>query len=154
MIERAHQTTANMTRTFELEDACLDEDNPWTGMLTATAFAVRSTCHTALQAAPGQLVFNRDVMFNIKHVANWKAIKEHKQKKIDHNNARENAKRLEHTHHVGEEALVTRDEANELEKLHQGPFKVVEAFTNGTVHVKKGEVIERINTCRTLPFKS
>ena len=93
-------------------------------------------------------------MFNVKHIANWKAIKEHKQKKINYNNARENAKRLKYTYHVGEEVLVTRDEANKLEKPYQGPFKVVEVFTNGTVRVKKGKVIERINMRRTLPFKS
>jgi len=154
IIERVHQTIGNMIRTFELEDIYLDEEDPWIGILSATAFAVRSTYHTTLQATPGQLVFNRDMIFNVKHVANWKAIKEWKQKKINYNNARENARRLKYTYHVGEEVLVIRDEANKLEKPYQGPFRVVEVFTNGTVRIRKGEVIERVNTRRMLPHKS
>ena len=43
----------------------------WKGILSATAFAVQSTFHTTLQQTPGQLVFGRDMIFNIKHKANW-----------------------------------------------------------------------------------
>jgi hypothetical protein len=41
------------------------------GILSATAFAVRATYHTTLQKSPGQLVFGRDMIFNVKHKANW-----------------------------------------------------------------------------------
>ena len=64
-----------MVRTFELEDTCMDEDDPWAGTLAATVFAVCSTYHTILQATPAQLVFGRDMIFNIKHVADWNLIK-------------------------------------------------------------------------------
>ena len=42
IVERIHQVIANMIRTFELETNYLDEDDPWKGILSATAFAVRS----------------------------------------------------------------------------------------------------------------
>ncbi len=71
IVERIHQVIGNIIRTFELEDNYLDEDDPWKGILSATAFAVRSTFHTTLQQTPGQLVFGRDMIFNIKHTANW-----------------------------------------------------------------------------------
>jgi hypothetical protein len=61
--------------------------------LSATAFAVRSTFHTSLQSTPGQLVFGRDMIFNIQHTANWEYIKQRKQHIIDLNNKRENSKR-------------------------------------------------------------
>ena len=64
VVERIHQVIANMIRTFELEDNYLDEDDPWKGILSATAFAVRSTIHTTTQKTPGQLVFGRDIIFN------------------------------------------------------------------------------------------
>ena len=70
VIERMHQVTANMVRTFELEDTCMDEDAPWAGTLAAMVFAVHSTYHAALQAAPGQLVFGRDMTFDVKHITN------------------------------------------------------------------------------------
>ena len=64
-----------MVRTFELEDTYMDEEDPWSGILAATAFAVHSTYHTTLQATPGQLVFGRDMIFNIKHITDWELIK-------------------------------------------------------------------------------
>ena len=55
IVERVHQVIANMIRTFELENNYLDMDDPWKGILSATAFAVRSTYHTTLKKSPGQL---------------------------------------------------------------------------------------------------
>ena len=54
--------------------------------LNATAFAVQSTFHTTLQQTPGQLVFGRDMIFNIKHTANWEYIRQRKQNLINKNN--------------------------------------------------------------------
>ena len=76
IMERIHQVIANMVRTFELEDTCMDEDDPWAGTLAAMVFAVCPTYHTALQATPGQLVFGREMTFNIKHVTDWELIKQ------------------------------------------------------------------------------
>jgi transposase InsO family protein len=98
IVERIHQVIANMIRTFELETNYLDQDDPWKGILSATAFAVRSTYHTTLKKTPGQLVFGRDMIFNIKHVANWEYIRQNKQKMIEKNNKAENAKRVAHSY--------------------------------------------------------
>ena len=84
IVERVHQVIGNIIQTFELETNDLDEDDPWKGILSATAFAVRSTFHTTLQKSPaGQLVFGRDMIFNIQHTANWEYIKQRKQQIID-----------------------------------------------------------------------
>ena len=56
IVERIHQVIGNIIRTFKLENNYLDEENTWKGILSATAFAVRSTFHTTLQSTPGQLV--------------------------------------------------------------------------------------------------
>jgi hypothetical protein len=53
IVERVHQVIGNIIRTFELESNYLDEDDPWKGILSATAFAVRSTFHTSLQSTSG-----------------------------------------------------------------------------------------------------
>jgi hypothetical protein len=45
-----------------------------------------------LQATPMQLIFRRDVVLNIKFQANWKYIKERKEKIILKNNEQENKK--------------------------------------------------------------
>ena len=71
---------------MELENNYLDEKDPWKGILSATAFAVRATFHTTLQQTLGQVVFGRDMIFNIQHTANWEYIKQRKQKIINQNN--------------------------------------------------------------------
>jgi hypothetical protein len=79
ILERIHQTIGNMVRTFEVEYQPIDENDPWSGILSAVAWAVGSTYHTTLQSMPGQLVFGRDMIWDIAHVADWQYIKQRKQ---------------------------------------------------------------------------
>ena len=74
--EHLHHVLANLCCTFELEENCMDETDPWAGILSATAFAMRSTIHTTLNATPGQLVFGHDMIMNLKHEADWQAIRQ------------------------------------------------------------------------------
>ena len=68
-----------MIRTFEIENQLIDESDPWSGILSAVAWAVRSTYHTTLQSTPRQLVFGRDMIWDATHIADWQYIKQHKQ---------------------------------------------------------------------------
>src|SRR5687768_13448726 len=74
----------------------LDEDGPWKGVLSATVSAVWSAYYTMLKKTPGQLVFGRNMIFNIQHVADWESICQNKQRLINQNNKHENAKHVEH----------------------------------------------------------
>jgi transposase InsO family protein len=112
IVERVHQVIGNIIQTFELESNYLDEDDPWKGILSATAFAVRSTFHTSLQSTPGQLVFGRDMIFNIQHTANWEYIKQRMQCIKDLSNKRENAKRQQHVYRVGDKEQEQRTSMN------------------------------------------
>jgi transposase InsO family protein len=78
ILERIHQTIGNMVRTFEIENQQIHESGPWSGILSAVAWAVRSTYHTTLQSTPGQLVFGRDMIWDTSHVADWQYIKQRK----------------------------------------------------------------------------
>jgi hypothetical protein len=135
-VERVHQVIGNIIQTFELESNYMDEDDPWKGILSATAFAVRSTFHTSLQSTPGQLVFGRDMIFNIQHIANWEFIKQRKQKIINLNNNKENSKRVQHVYQVGDKVLLHRGTENKYESPYQGPFVIMQVNDNGTVCLK------------------
>jgi transposase InsO family protein len=152
IVERIHQVIANMVRTFELENNYLDEDDPWKGILSATAFAIRSTVHTTLQKTPGQLVFGRDMIFNISHEANWKYIKDRKQKLINKNNLRENKGRIRHEYKVGDLVLLKRGTENKYESPYQGPFPILQVNDNGTVRLKVKAVIDTYNIRRLHPY--
>ena len=77
IIKRIHKTIGNIIRTFDVSN--IVNDSPCSGILVATMFAVRATYHTTLQASPMQLVFGRDAILNIKHVADWEHIRQRKQ---------------------------------------------------------------------------
>ena len=143
-----------MIRTFGVptnED--LDEEDPWTGILTAVAFAVRATVHTTMQATPMQLVFGRDAILNIQHQANWKYIKDRKQRMIRINNKRENSKRKPYTYQVGEQVLIKADQNSKYgSDSYYGPHTVVRVNNNGTVRVQEGAVTDTYNVRMITPY--
>ena len=85
-----------LIRTHQITDSDdLPDDDPrdcWRGILTATRFAMNATVHATTRATPTQLVFNRDAMHNVRFEADWQHIKDRKQKLIQQNNKRENAR--------------------------------------------------------------
>jgi transposase InsO family protein len=119
IVERVHQGIGNIIQTFELENNYLDDNDPWKGILSATAFAVRSTFHTMLQNTPGQLVFGRDMILNVKHEANWDYICAQKQNTILKNNKAEISKRIPHTYNV-----IKRGTENKCKTPYQGPYSL------------------------------
>jgi hypothetical protein len=151
IIERVHQTIGNIIRTFNVQS--MDSDDPWTGILAATMFAVRATYHTTLQASPMQLVFGRDAILNIKHISNWEHIRQRKQTRINENNKRENKSRRAHTYSLGDKILVKarKNSKHELEYDH-GPYEITQVNDNGTVRFQKGIVNDVINIRRIKPF--
>jgi hypothetical protein len=85
ILERIHQTIGDMLRTFEVENQPIDKSDPWSGILSAAAWAARSGHHATLQSTPGQLVFGRDMIWDTAHVADWQCIKQRKQTLINKN---------------------------------------------------------------------
>jgi hypothetical protein len=153
ILERAHGTIGNMIRTYQVEDIDLDEDDPFAGLVSAVGFAVRSTYHTTLQSTPGQLVFGRDMIFPIQHIADWQLIKNRKQKLIDKNNERENAKRVDYDYKIGDQVLIYTPDPNKMEQPREGPYPVMQVHTNGTVTLQKGAVTQRYNIRQIVPFQ-
>ena len=153
IVERIHQVIGNMVRTFELETTEINEDEPWKGILSAVAFAVRSTLHSTLKKTPGQLVFGRDMMLNIQHQADWEYIKQRKQNKINENNRRENSRRKPHQYHVGDKVLLRRGTENKYESPYSGPHEILQVNDNGTVRMAVKNVIDTFNIRRIKPYK-
>ena len=85
---------------YDLQNNYLDEDDPWSGILAATAFVVQSIYHTTLQATPVRLVFGRDMILNTPFLADWEAIRLRKKKIIDKNNQIENKNRRPHIYRI------------------------------------------------------
>ena len=151
ILERVHQTIGHMIRTFPVQE--LDQIDPWKGILSAVAFAVRSTIHRTTQATPMQLVFGRDAILNIQFRANWKKIKDRKQKIINLNNAKENSKRIPHQYKVGDKVLIKQDQKLKFGNTsYKGPFQITEIRGNGTVRIREGIIEDTYNIRMITPY--
>ena len=154
IIERIHQVLGDQLRTFELEERELtEEEQTFEPFLTACAYAIRCAYHTTLKATPGQLVFGRDMILPIKFRADWALIARQKQEVIDKSNKRENLKRKEHEYKVGDNILLQN--TGILRKVatpYSGPYQIQRVFTNGTVMINKGAVLQRVNIRRITPY--
>ena len=154
ILERVHQTIGNIIRTFKINEMVLDDDNPWDGILAATMFALRATVHTTSQYTPAQLVFGRDSILNVKHEANWKIIKERKQKLINKGNERENKNRIEHKYKVGDKVLLKNAWKTKFNQdAYIGPYTITTVRNNGTIRARKGRVTDTYNLRNIIPFK-
>jgi hypothetical protein len=81
--------------------------------LLACAFGIMSTFHTTLQAPPGQLVFGRHMIHDIRFQANWDSIKNNRQQIIEISNKRENLNRIKSKYNVGDRILLRKPGLNE-----------------------------------------
>lgn len=151
-VERIHQVLTNMLNTKNLTEQVFDIIDPWGEILSSIAWAIRASNHSTLEATPAQLVFGRDMIFNLKSLINWKALSIKKQKITDLANARENLKRLDHDYSIGDRVYIVRDKIHrKMDGPKTGPFPITEIFTNGTVRIQRGSVNERINIRRLEP---
>ena len=152
-VERIHQVVTNMLKTKELCSQILDPIDPWGEMLASVAWAIRASFNTSQQATPAQLVFGRDMIFNLKSLINWKTMALKRQQKVDIANKRGNAKRIDFDYKVGQKAYVVITDIHHR-KLHgpkKGPYLITEVYTNGNVRIQRGAVNERINIRRLEP---
>jgi hypothetical protein len=138
IIERIHGVVGDMIRTFNVNELDNAHNHPFEGFVASICWAVRSTYHTTLNATPGQLVFGRDMIFNIRHQADWQLINQRKRVRIDDNNLRENAKRISHDYTIGERVLITKADYNKMEPAKEGPYTILRVHANGTVTIQKG----------------
>ena len=153
IIERVHQVLGNSLRSFELTKRDLPDENTWEPFLSATAFAIRSTYHTTLQATPGQLVFGRDMILPLKFKADWAQIQLSKQKRIDESNQRENMKRIDHEYSRGDKVLLkVPGIIPKMELPRKGPYEIVRVYSNGMVDIQIGPVTQRVNIRRLNPY--
>ena len=82
-LERIHQVLGNLVRTYNLQETYVDDSGPWMGTVASSAFAVQITyCHNKQKSAC-QLVFERDMILPINHIANWRHIHQQKQRQIE-----------------------------------------------------------------------
>lgn len=156
--ERMHQTVGNILRTLIHSRNINNEDEIRQVVDQALATAMHAT-RTAVSRSlnynsPGSLVFHRDMFLNIPLQADFLTLQATRQLRINQNLMRQNAKRWNHDYRVGDKILIRNKGGRKMDVQSEGPFEIVQVFTNGTVSIRRRpNVLERINIRRLSPFR-
>ncbi|KAL7541071.1 hypothetical protein ACHAWF_006846 [Thalassiosira exigua] len=152
-VEIIHQTLGNMIRTFELEDMDIEEKDPFTQILSNCAWAIRSTIHAVMEATPAQLVFGRDMLFNIAYTIPWKEVAAKRSRAAKLGNKRENSKRTKYTYEVGQKTLLDKGKVQrKVIPKRNDTFTIVRVHDNGTLKIQKGNVLQTVTIRRCTPY--
>ena len=68
-----------------------------------------------------------------------------KEKLVDKANLREKRNRVDYDYVVDQNVYIKNDGVQKKDCLREGPFKITEVFTNGTIRIQHGNVNESIN---------
>jgi hypothetical protein len=87
-------------------------------------------------------------------MADWGAIEQQRKKEMTRNNRRENASIISHDYKVGDKVLLKKPgkHLRKLEAPRTGPTTVTAIYTNGTLHIQKDKVNERVKIRRLFPY--
>ena len=93
------------------------------------------------------------MIYPLEYVAEWDILLKNKQNLIEKNNARENSRRIDFDYRVGQNILIVHmDIQRKLDSPTTGPYKITDVFSNGTVCIRRGNVLERLNIRRINPY--
>jgi len=151
-VERVHQVIQNMIRTKDLTNRIFDYIDPWGEILSSIAWAIRASYHSTLGATPAQLVFGRDMIFNLKAIVDWRTITARKQKQVIKDNIRENKGRIDHQYSIGDKIYLRPTGIQRKLEIHnKGPYRITHVYTNGTVRIQIGARNDKVNIRRIEP---
>ena len=99
------EVITNMLCTAEIMMADSVKPSDIDVFLSDVAWAIRSTYHMVRKASPCAAIFERDVLFDIPFIADWKKIGKHRQLLTNLNTNLENKGPIDYDYQVGQKYL-------------------------------------------------
>jgi transposase InsO family protein len=155
IVERIHQVIANSLRTTLQTPGLLPQDASDDAVinkaLTIASNAVRTATSSALGgASPGAVAFGRDMLMNIPYIADFIALRNQRQLKIDKALVKENARRVSHDYQPGQQVWMKSVDAKKLHPEWVGPYPIETVHTNGNVTIRINNHITKRMTIRNV----
>ena len=94
--------SSNIMFTKDIDNKVFDYVDPWGETLASIAWVIRSSYHCNIQATPVQVIFGRDMIFNLASVIDWRVITNGKQQQLETDNMRENARQVTNEYAIGD----------------------------------------------------
>lgn len=123
------------------------EDVDWKKAIEYTAFAVRASYHNILNASPGQLLFEQDMISRQLHAANWSYLSKRRFEAILTYDARENSTRLEHflSLRCWSHASASTKFRAKRHAVANGPYSISNVDNNEMVKIDKGASTKQVS---------
>ena len=138
-----------------LDGQIMNKQDPWSGVLASAAWAIRSTIHSVFDATPGQIIFGRDMIYDLSFRVKWNEIRAKRIKRAKSNRDKENSTRIIHKYRVGDKVLLSRGVLQrKLLPLRDGPYTVTKVNNNGTLTKNKGVIEQTVSIRRLTPYFS
>ncbi|DBA01850.1 TPA: hypothetical protein N0F65_005998 [Lagenidium giganteum] len=150
IVERVHRVIGDKMRA-----TTITTPDEWEGFLHNVTFSLRASHHSTLGSSPAQAAFGRDMLVDIKHVADWAEQHARKVTQIQQN-SRENAKRTPWLYAPDDKVFLRQDGGNlgKLPPMFKGHYTVLATRENGTLVLDKGTYVECVSLRRVIPFKA
>ena len=133
-LERVHQVMLNILVEKYLSNKVFNCIYPWGEPLAYIAWSIRASYHRNIMDTPVQYFFCRCIIFNLMLVIDWRVITALKQRQLDIDSFRSNARRVMHDYTIGDKVYLEMTGIyHKLDYGKQVPFIITEVFYNGTV---------------------
>ena len=103
------------------------------GILVVAYISVQITYHWTKHKSLGRFVFGRDMILPIDHISNWGYIRQRTQMQLEKGLIHKNSTRIDYDYRVGDKVMVRRNKAYKYKTPFQGPYEIVQMWTNGTI---------------------
>ena len=159
VVEQLHQTLKitiaislreNPSQSFEEVSSLIQRK------CVAAWFTICATIHSQTRLPPWEMVFWRHALYPFSKQVDWNELLERKQNIINKANIKENSKRRFFDYKEGDLIIILHKQGHkdklDLSTFPEGPWKITQIHTNGTVPILRNNYIERINIRRIRPF--
>ena len=155
ILESIHQVLGNLVRNCNISSQTnVEKNDPLGGILAAAAFVIFLTTNRQKGYSPEQLIFGHDMILPIKHMMDWKLIRQQKQTQINRDKTRENKHTVDYDHKLRDDFMRTNHTEYKYETLFKVPFIITQCFTNGKMNLQYGTKQIMYNIHHIKPYKS
>mmetsp|Transcript_23628 Transcript_23628/g.33739 ORF Transcript_23628/g.33739 Transcript_23628/m.33739 type:complete len:141 (-) Transcript_23628:24-446(-) len=123
-------------------------------ILSDTLSSIRATPSQSTGYAPAALAFGRDMIFNLPVQYDMNEINLRRQRRVDKDAKRLNAKRYSYDYRVGEQVMKKIFDPAKLDDRWKGPFTITRIHVNGNITIQLTQHLqERLNIRRVKPYR-
>ena len=157
IVERLHLTMGNRIRaqlSSENPRTLSEAENTMSTILQDTLHSIRVNPSESTGYAPGTLAFGRDMIYNEPITFNMGSVNKRRQRRVDSDNKRSNAKRYSYDYKVGGQVMKRIFDPAKLEHRWSGPYSILQVHVNGNITIQfSAHLQERLNIRRVKPYK-